>query len=239
MIRFDEIRADQEYSCQQALDLYKSPACKSLVTQAAIGRRLRFLEIPAVAPKDAFRVCLCEDDYPGWLAVTAMHQLAVAPQRYRPPTPTAAAIQTCIPDVIRFTHRAMAHPNTYLWGGTIGPNYDCSGLMQAAFASTGVMLPRDSYQQEAFADPVKIPHLHSGDLLFFGTGDRTTHVALYLGDGQYIHSSGQAQGRNGIGLDSITDLSDPISRTYYEQLRGAGRVIQSYYPTGSPILCRE
>jgi cell wall-associated NlpC family hydrolase len=67
-----------------------------------------------------------------------------------------------------------------------------------------------------------------GDLIFFGSPAKATHVALYLGDGRYIHSSGQDQGRNGIGLDSLTDRSEPVSQTYYGQVRGAGRVVQSY-----------
>ena len=237
MFNFDEIQVGQEYCCQQDLNLYKTPACDSLVTQAAAGRHLRFIELPPVATSPALKVLLCEDDYPGWLSATDMQYLTVALHKYGPPSLTAEVIKTHITEVIRFAQAAMAIPNTYLWGGTVSPNYDCSGLVQAAFASVGVILPRDSYQQEAFTDSVAIADLQPGDLLFFGTRDRTTHVALYLGEGRYIHSSGKDRGRNGMGIDSITDLSDPISRKYYEQLRGAGRVTRSYQPIGQPIVC--
>ncbi|MEO0987098.1 MAG: C40 family peptidase [Cyanobacteria bacterium J06639_14] len=237
MVHFSELRVDQEYFCQQGLSLYKTPSCESLVTQAAVGRHLHFLAVPAAIPK-ALHVCLCEDDYPGWLAAAAIQHLTPAAQEYAPQSPTTADIQTLIPAIIGFAREAMAVPNTYLWGGTLGPHYDCSGLMQAAFASVGVMLPRDSYQQEAFTEPVAIAERQPGDLLFFGTRDRTTHVALYLGAGNYIHSSGKDQGRNGIGIDSITDRTDPVSRTYYEQLRGAGRVTRSYQPQKRPMPCR-
>lgn len=238
MVNFDEIRVGQEYCCQRDLSLYKTPACESLVTQAAVGRYLRFLEIPSAGVPVALKVCLCEDDYPGWLPTTGLPYVTFAASKYFPQSPTTEDIQMHIAKVLRFAEAAMATSNTYLWGGTLSPNYDCSGLVQAAFASVGIMLPRDSYQQEAFVDPIAIADLQPGDLLFFGSRARTTHVALYLGGGRYIHSSGKDQGRNGIGIDSLTDLADPISRIYYEQLRGAGRVTQSYQPVGHPIQCR-
>ncbi|HLO52530.1 MAG TPA: NlpC/P60 family protein, partial [Kamptonema sp.] len=67
-----------------------------------------------------------------------------------------------------------------------------------------------------------------GDLIFFGTVDKATHVGLYLGQGRYIHSSGKEQGRNGIGIDILSAAGDRVSQAYYQQLRGAGRVVKSY-----------
>ena len=224
-----------EYVCQTGLNLYKSPACDSLVTQAAAGRHLRPLSKPASANADisavaAIEVCLCEDDYPGWLAIRDLPQLAIADTPYRPRSFSFEQIQARLPDIIAFTQKAMAQPNYYLWGGTIGPNYDCSGLMQAAFAAVGIYLPRDSYQQEAFTQTIPLDTLQPGDLIFFGPAEKTTHVALYLGKGDYIHSSGKDQGRNGIGIDSLVNLSDLVSQAYSRQLRRAGRVMASYQP---------
>jgi cell wall-associated NlpC family hydrolase len=102
--------------------------------------------------------------------------------------------------------------------------------MQTAFASVGIRLPRDSYQQEAFTQPIRWDELEPGDLIFFGIPERTKHVALYLGDGRYIHSSGIDQGHNGIGIDSLTDLAHPVSQHYHRQLRRPGRVMTSYCP---------
>jgi cell wall-associated NlpC family hydrolase len=130
----------------------------------------------------------------------------------------------------------MSVSNQYLWGGTVGPNYDCSGLMQAAFRTAQVWLPRDAYQQEAFTLPIPLPELEPGDLIFFGPPEKATHVGLYLGEGRYIHSSGKQGGRNGIGIDMLSDQSpDPVSQNYYQQLRGAGRVMESYRPQDPPI----
>jgi cell wall-associated NlpC family hydrolase len=221
-----------EYICTVPVNLYKTPERQGLVTQAAAGRHLRLLPFPPEhSGKDvskAHYVQLCEDDYPGWLAAEDLPTLQPADAAFHPIALTRAEIEPRLPEVIAFTRRAMAQPNTYLWGGTVGPNYDCSGLMQTAFVSVGIRLPRDSYQQEAFTQPIGWNELQPGDLIFFGPPERTKHVALYLGEGAYIHSSGKDQGRNGIGIDSLTDLSHPVSRSYHAQLRRPGRVMHSY-----------
>ena len=214
-----------EYRCNTDLNLYDSPECVRLATQAAKGRHLR---ITSNQQETAIAVCLCEDDYPGWLAVEDLQFLTPEEAVYQPQFLSAAEIQQRLPAVIAFMQAAKEQDNYYLWGGTVAPNYDCSGLMQAAFKSVGVWLPRDAYQQEAFTQPVNINELQLGDLIFFGTPQKATHVGLYLGNGCYIHSSGKEQGRNGIGIDQLSAQGDPVSQSYYQQLRGAGRVVKSY-----------
>ena len=220
----------QEYRCDRPINLYQSPTCEGLVTQADTDHQLHVLEI--AKDQSAIRVCICKDDYMGWIPAQSIENLSIAPSSYQAPMLTAQEIQSRLPQVLAFASAAMAVPNTYLWGGTTAPNYDCSGLVQSAFMSAGVQLPRDAYQQEDFTHHISQSELCSGDLVFFGTPKRTTHVAIYLGDGKYIHSSGKDKGRNGIGIDSITDLSDPISRGYHDLLRCFGRVVSSYQPSG-------
>ncbi|HIK28119.1 MAG: C40 family peptidase [Oscillatoriaceae bacterium SKW80] len=223
--------SNTEYQCLASLNLYDSPNCTRLATQAVVNRQLRILEIPNSLT--AVKVQLVEDDYIGWLAITDLQHLEVAQTRYQAIALTQAEIKARLPAVIAFTLAAMQQPNQYLWGGTVAPNYDCSGFMQAAFLSAGIWLPRDAYQQEAFTKPVALASLEPGDLIFFGLPDKATHVALYLGDGRYIHSSGKDQGRNGIGIDVLSEQGDIISQNYYRQLRGAGRVVASYQPSGN------
>lgn len=70
----------------------------------------------------------------------------------------------------------------YLWGGT-GPQYDCSGLVQAAWAAGGVSIPRTTYEQWAALPHVSKATLQPGDLVFFnGEG----HVSIYVGNGLMI-----------------------------------------------------
>jgi NlpC/P60 family len=235
-----------QYNTIADLNLYSSTAFNSLVTQGAIGRFVtiegsdegsEFGPEGILPPSAPLRVMLVEDSYPGWLDPQDWPKLVPASHPYVAPQPTFTEIQASLPAVIAFTQSAMAIPNTYLWGGTVAPNYDCSGLMQAAFRSVGIQLPRDAYQQEAFLAPIAptLEALQPGDLIFFGTPKKATHVGLYLSHGEYIHSSGQAHGRNGIGIDRLLydhpEESHPVSGHYFERLRGAGRVVKSYLPT--------
>lgn len=224
-----------EYQARRNLNLYECPKCDRLATQATTGRHLRFDPLPIeedAIPTTAVRVRLCEDDYPGWLTVSSLVDLEIAQMPYQAPILSETEIRSRLPSVIAFAYQAMNQPNEYLWGGTVGPNYDCSGLMQAAFASVGIQLPRDAYQQEAFLQPISLEVLAAGDLIFFGSPAKATHVGLYLGDQRYLHSSGKEIGRNGIGIDTLSEEGDAVSQAYYQQLRGAGRVVASYQPRG-------
>ena len=223
-----------QYRCRTNLHLYGSAALEGLVTQAAAGRYLRLVALSAEAIEGtiqgALEVCLCEDDYPGWLSIADREQLDIAESPYQAIALSEAEIKGRVQGAIAFAQAAMAQPNQYLWGGTVAPDYDCSGLVQTAFASVGIWLPRDAYQQEAFTQPIALSELLPGDLVFFGSPTKATHVGLSLGDNFYIHSSGKDQGRNGIGIDRLSAEGDRISQTYYAQLRGAGRVVACCQP---------
>ncbi|MGB3492172.1 MAG: C40 family peptidase, partial [Elainellaceae cyanobacterium] len=250
-----------EYLCQANLNLYDSPAFERLSTQAVVGRQLRILALPdeATAVQDGtaeptleqepgIKVRLCEDGYPGWLPLEELEVLTPAESSYEPQFLSPDTVQQRIPTAIQYAQRAMQQPNYYLWGGAVGPHYDCSGLVQAAFLAAGIWLPRDAYQQEAFVEAIALPEACPGDLLFFGR-ERTTHVGIYLGNGLYLHSSGKAIGRNGIGIDAIcnpdsldsseaadgdidplNNTLDKVSRAYLAQFRSVGRVVGSYDP---------
>jgi cell wall-associated NlpC family hydrolase len=76
----------------------------------------------------------------------------------------------------------------YLWGGDSPAGFDCSGLVQWAYARAGVALPRVAQDQyDAGPTLARAAALVPGDLLFFGTGPRSvTHVGIYLGDGRFV-----------------------------------------------------
>jgi len=229
-----------EYRSQIHLNLYDSPALNCLATQVLAGRHLRLIPSDENSPQSkALRVCLCEDDYPGWLAVADLPLLQEAREPYQAIALSTPEIVARLPAVIAFAQAAMTQPNTYFWGGTVGPNYDCSGLVQHAFSAHEIWLPRDAYQQEAFTESIGysgkdtagwIAQLKPGDLIFFGSPQKATHVGIHLAEGYYIHSSGRDQGRDGIGIDQLSPEADQVSRTYYHQLRGGGRVVASYQP---------
>lgn len=232
MMSAAQLQVNIEYECLKDLDLYDSAQCTTLATQAAKGRYLRVI-VESLKEKSV-RVRLCEDDYPGWILISDLEFLNPTTQTYQAKFFTPEQIEQLLPDAIAFTHKAMEKSNYYLWGGTVGPNFDCSGLMQAAFASVGIRIPRDAYQQEGFLEPIPVENLQPGDFVFFGTPQKATHVGLYLGDNRYIHSSGTDIGRNGIGIDILSEQGDEVSRSYYKLLRGAGRIVKNYQPNYQP-----
>jgi NlpC/P60 family/Bacterial dipeptidyl-peptidase Sh3 domain len=238
----------QIFQTTQDLNLYSSPDCDSLVTQLLSGHHLRFspdlrknqspnpVGAQPVADLRVLLVRSIEDHYPGLLALADLQHLTPS----KPPVPAdlldRSHIEPRLAAIIDYCQAALMVPNEYLWGGTIAPHYDCSGLMQTAFHSQGIQLPRDAYQQEAFAQAIPcsltdLQPLQPGDLIFFGTPEKATHVGLYLGQGRYLHSSGKA-GRNGIAIDTLVlDSNAPVvSHRYAEQFRGAGRVVTNYRP---------
>ncbi|MFM7169503.1 MAG: C40 family peptidase, partial [Cyanobium sp.] len=139
-----------------SLDAYSRPEGAGLATQVAAGRHLRVLD-GVQNPSARVRVRLLEDGYPFWLDLSDLlrrgEPVATAPP---PRAWDRPRIQACLPAVLAFAERAMAVPNHYLWGGTLGPDFDCSGLVQMAFAHGGIWLPRDAYLQERFCRPVAV-----------------------------------------------------------------------------------
>lgn len=83
----------------------------------------------------------------------------------------------------------------YLWGGTSSLAPDCSGFTQTAYTAAGLLLPRDTSMQIKCG--VEVPSLkeaEAGDLIFYGnSAGRVNHVAIYLGGGKIIHSSGHVR----------------------------------------------
>lgn len=231
MISIEELTATQAYQFCCDVNLYNSCETEELATQGAGDRQFHILGSPQ---NNALPILLSEDDYSCWLSLNDLDKIDIALAPYQPRPLTRTEIEKRIDGVIAYTQNAMNQPNYYLWGGTVAPNYDCSGLMQAAFASVGIWLPRDSYQQHNFTQPITIEDAQPGDLLFFSSGKRITHVALYLGNNHYIHSSGKDRGRNGIGIDSLASESDPVSQYYATLFCGVGRVIAAYLSTGNP-----
>ena len=222
------------------LDCFKSEYCDELVTQASIGRSFQVLQLcenhnKKIKTIDRVKVRLLEDDYICWLKFSELAHNALKIESWKSELLTKDEIISKIPRILSWAQTAEKIKNEYLWGGTIGPNFDCSGLVQAAFASSGVWIPRDAYQQENFCINVGLEiknvsdQLVPGDLLFFGSAEKCTHVGLHIENGFYIHSSGVINGHNGIAIDCLfpPNLGN-IASFYRSQFRSAGRVISCY-----------
>ncbi|WP_256837848.1 C40 family peptidase [Ornithinimicrobium faecis] len=79
----------------------------------------------------------------------------------------------------------------YSWGSSSGGAYDCSGFTTAAFRAAGISIPHQSEAQYHATSRVSLSEIQRGDLLFYsnnGAPSGIFHVAIYLGNGQVIHS---------------------------------------------------
>jgi len=86
----------------------------------------------------------------------------------------------------------------YRWGGKTPQGIDCSGLVGSAYLLNGVKIYRNASIREGFpVHEIDRAKINKGDLLFF-----KGHVAMYLGDGMYIHSTSKA-GSDGVVLNSL------------------------------------
>lgn len=81
----------------------------------------------------------------------------------------------------------------YKWGGnTPSEGLDCSGLSVLSYRAAGYNLPRMTNDQ--FRQMPHVKKARPGDLMFFGSGSRATHVGIYIGNNRMIHAPGSGRG---------------------------------------------
>ncbi len=101
--------------------------------------------------------------------------------------------------------------------GAAGPHaFDCSGLVRFVHNELGIEVPRTAAEQFRAAKPVKMGELTPGDLLFFKIGGaRVSHVAIYAGEGRFVHAP---QTGRSVELRTLDDIF------YRPRLAGIGRL---------------
>jgi len=138
------------------------------------------------------------------------------------PSDAAAAVRdessapSLAEQVVELALESIGSP--YKWGGTDSNGFDCSGLIQFAYGEHGIRLPRVSRAQMRAGASVGLEAdgLKPGDVLGFSreAQGKTSHVGLYVGDGEFIHSS-----TTGV---RISDLADPY---WQARLVAARRIV--------------
>ncbi len=106
----------------------------------------------------------------------------------------------------------------YRWGGRSTAGIDCSGLTSESYLLNGILIYRDAKIEPGF--PVhEIPkdEMLPGDLMYF-----PGHIAMYMGNGSYIHSTGKI-GSGGVVINSL----NPQAEDYRADLA------ESWYASGS------
>jgi cell wall-associated NlpC family hydrolase len=130
--------------------------------------------------------------------------------------PTAAEADRIRTSVVEMALEAMGTP--YVWGGTSENGFDCSGLIQYSYRQHGIELPRVSRAQMRAGMAVErnVGALQPGDVLGFNaeSGGRITHVGLYVGENQFIHSSPRG-----------VEMADLTTRYWRQHWVGARRFV--------------
>ena len=112
-------------------------------------------------------------------------------------TPAKTEKQSYSSDIDKVVEVALAQVGKpYIWASA-NPNigFDCSGLTYYAFKQAGINLNRTSYTQINNGVSVDSKDLRKGDLVFFNNGGgRISHVGIYIGNNQFVHSSSPGTG---------------------------------------------
>ena len=128
-----------------------------------------------------------------------------------------ASNQTIANELIEYAQDYLG--TSYVWGGTSpSTGFDCSGYTKYVYSNFGYSLNRTAAQQLGNGTSISKSELQVGDLVFFGntysSSAAATHVGIYVGDNQFIHSAS--------GGVKITSLSDDY---YAPRYVGARRVL--------------
>ena len=137
-----------------------------------------------------------------------------------PPRDVSTESAALAQSVVETARNAMGSP--YRWGGNDENGYDCSGLIQWAYGEHGIVLPRVSRDQARMGMQVErsVAALRPGDILGFAvSGGGISHVGLYVGNGEFIHSSAA-----GVRLSSLT-ATDPDSRWWQQRWVAVRRIL--------------
>ena len=102
-------------------------------------------------------------------------QSGTTPVAYTGPTGTQAD------KAVAFAYAQLGKP--YVFGATGPDSYDCSGLVQAAWAAAGVAIPRTTFEQWDDLPHIPVSQMVPGDLVIY---DGEGHVAIYVGNGYII-----------------------------------------------------
>lgn len=96
-------------------------------------------------------------------------------------------------DMVSYALQFVGNP--YVYGGTSLTNgTDCSGFTMGIYKNFGMSISRTSREQATNGKSIRSSELKKGDLVFYASGGRISHVAMYIGNGKIVHASNSRTG---------------------------------------------
>lgn len=118
--------------------------------------------------------------------------------------------------IVAFAEQFLGTP--YVWAGSSPSGFDCSGFVSYVFKNFGYTVNRTAASMYTNGVAVDKSELQIGDAVFFASSSESIgHVGIYIGDGEFIHSS------SGCGYVTISGLDE----SYYSRMYVGARRIAS------------
>lgn len=185
---------------------------QKLLDNANVSRRAKsyITEATGLKPAEASETKVTATAMPNKALKTA-----VEPQN-------AAKVQTATESsIVDSAKKFLGTP--YVWGGEsmAEGGMDCSGFVYSALKNAGYNVGRTTAQgYRNYGTQVDKNNLQAGDLIFFGTADKATHIGIYIGNGQMIHSSGGSKNTKdnpgkGVSIANVDYRNDFLEARRY------------------------
>ena len=208
-------RRAERWAAQPKLTVYGKNCCDVLSVPRVQGAHLQSLTrgglvVPVGEEENGWQRVALADGREGYVQRSILRPNYTAPCRE-----DEAGLRAAL------TAAAMTYAGThYRWGGKSPLGIDCSGLVSMAYMLCGILIYRDAQIREGFPiHEIERARMAPGDLLFF-----PGHVAMYLGNGRYCHSTGRA-GDDGFTVNSL----DPAAPDYRADRPGLLTAVGSYF----------
>lgn len=154
----------------------------------------------------------------------SLPRTAVAEHPLAPTVQVKGPVTARAQKAVQFISQYLGTPYSWGGGGPKGPSkgiaqgagtvgFDCSSLVQYAWARAGIGVPRTTYEQWQTGRAVPKGQLKPGDAVFFRPGPRgPEHEGMYIGGGKFIEAPGTGKT---IRISNLSERSDFMGARRY------------------------